>query len=186
MQVQHQLAINLVLPSPASQLMPPHIFASAVSALAVHVRSCRLALDAAHQASSQFCLVVGRYVTESKRISFKDETKLGLMTSEEEAAAVERRASSAAAGPRPPDFHFICEVCRDVHSVAPAQYSFVACAPKPRTKYGSEQTDRHPSTRRDMAVLAPPEDHSIGMAVFSSCRRRARPEAWRHLCRHSS
>jgi len=51
-------------------------------------------------------------VTEGKRISFKDETKLGLLTSDDEAAAVERRASSAAAGPRPPDFHFICEVQR--------------------------------------------------------------------------
>ena len=52
----------------------------------------------------------GRYVTEGKRVSFKDETKLGLISSEDEAAAVERRASSAAAGPRPLDFHFICEV----------------------------------------------------------------------------
>ena len=53
-----------------------------------------------------------RYVTEGKRITFKDETKLGLLTSDDEAAAIERRASSAAAGPRPPDFHFICEVQR--------------------------------------------------------------------------
>ena len=51
-----------------------------------------------------------RYVTEGKRISFRDETKLGLLSPDDEAAAVERRASSAAAGPRPPDFHFICEV----------------------------------------------------------------------------
>ena len=63
--------------------------------------------------------MAGRFVTESKTISFKDETKLGLLTSEEEAVAVERRASSAGAGPRPPEFHFICEVYRTQELGAP-------------------------------------------------------------------
>ena len=54
-----------------------------------------------------------RYVTEGSRISFAQETSLGLLTADEAAAGVERRrAQAAAAGgsPAAPEFHFICEV----------------------------------------------------------------------------
>ena len=92
-------------------------------------------------------------MTEGKRISFKDETKLGLMTSEDEAAAVERRASSAAAGPRPPDFHFICEVCREFCCYAHVQSDDGACGLESK-RILAEESYWHPCVRRHMQSRA--------------------------------